>query len=185
MLAGSPGITLLRWPQLCAWHPACAPLLEGAAAPGCATWCALQVDSTCSSASSRPTATRAPAQTLCYGASIQVCRFALDQYRAAGIHVHVNCSPVEVTPQVDDDSDGSAAGADGGGGAAPRRGALRVRVQRQPPAAAGGSAAEAGAAGPKEFVIAGVDEVVLAVGRGGKAAGIGLEEAGVKLGEAL
>ncbi|KIZ06930.1 Glutathione reductase [Monoraphidium neglectum] len=119
----------------------------------------------------------------------EVCQFALDQYRAAGIHMHMDCSPVEVTRQEPGDAtapDAARAGADadaatnsGGGAAAaaPRR-TLSVRVQRQPPKGEEGKSEGQG----EEFVIEGCDEVVLAVGRGGKASGIGLEEAGVKFG---
>ena len=110
--------------------------------------------------------------------SIQVCQFALGQYRAAGIHVHVNCSPAEVVTDEDDASGGATEGV---------RRRLRVRVQRQQGKAASGlGGKEAGGkegAAAEEFWIDGCDEVVLTVGRGGKASGIGLEEAGVELGE--
>lgn len=78
-----------------------------------------------------------------------MCKFAAEQYKATGLHLHMSANPTEVVKQPD--------------------GRLTVKIS--------------GLNGREDSCITDNDQVVLAVGRGAKTKGLGLEETGVELGE--
>jgi pyruvate/2-oxoglutarate dehydrogenase complex dihydrolipoamide dehydrogenase (E3) component len=98
-----------------------------------------------------------------------VCEFFMEQCTAnAGIHMHMSSNPTEIIREAD--------------------GTLTVELepaQKKDSSNTASSASSSSSSSSGCTEIRGNDQVVLAVGRAAKTKGLGLEEAGVEMGEWL